>query len=57
MDIKPIKYYLIVLLIFVGIYTYCGLNGIAFYEDKVEKNTEFNGNRTHVGTANRFYHK
>ena len=57
MDIKPIKYYLIVLLVIIGFYSYSGLTGLAFYKDNVEKNTEFNGNRTTSGHVNRFYHK
>lgn len=57
MKIEPIKYYLIVLLIIVGFYTYSGLTGRIYYSDNVEKNTEFNGNKSHSGHINRFYHK
>ncbi|WP_165585777.1 hypothetical protein [Pedobacter nototheniae] len=57
MKLKPIKFYLIILVIIIGFYSYAGLNGIAYYTDKVEKNTEFNGNRVHSGYTNRFYHK
>ncbi|WP_186462433.1 hypothetical protein [Pedobacter suwonensis] len=57
MDLKPIKYYLILLLIILGFYGYSGLHGHAYYQDKVEKNTEFNENKSHGGHVNRFYHK
>ncbi len=57
MDLKPIKYYLIVLLLILGFYGYSGLRGHAYYQDNVEKNTEFNGTSRHGGHINRFYHK
>ncbi|MGN8055565.1 hypothetical protein ACTJKN_04775 [Pedobacter sp. 22163] len=57
MNLKPIKYYLILLLAFIGFYGYSGLKGRAYFPDKVEKNTEFNGNKSHSGHVNRFYHK
>ncbi|SDD59145.1 hypothetical protein [Pedobacter soli] len=57
MDLKPIKYYLIVLLVILGFYGYSGLRGHAYYQDNVEKNTEFNGTSRHGGHVNRFYHK
>ncbi len=57
MNLKPIKYYLIVLLAVIGFYGYSGLKGRAYFPDKAEKNTEFNGNKSHSGHINRFYHK
>ncbi|WP_316798044.1 hypothetical protein [Pedobacter frigidisoli] len=57
MNIKSIKYYLVILILAIGYYSYCGITGTAFYQDNVEKNTEFNGNKSHSGTVNRFYHK
>lgn len=57
MNIKPVKYYLIILIASIGYFVYCGFTGTAFYEDKVEKNTEFKGNKSHTNTGNRFYHK
>lgn len=57
MNLKVVKYYIIVLIVAVSYYLYCGFTGTAFYTDNVEKNTEFSGNRSHSGTVNRFYHK
>jgi len=57
MNLKPIKYSLLAILILIGFYSYSGLSGLAFYKDSVEKNTEFKGNRTNSGHINRFYHK
>ena len=55
--IKPIRFYLILMVLAIGAFTYSLWNGYAFYNDKVEKNTEYNGARGRSGYVNRFYHK
>ena len=57
MKLKLIRIYLLVVLLMIGGFTYALWNGITYYDDKVEKNTEYKGNRIHSGYTNRFYHK
>jgi hypothetical protein len=57
LNLKPIKYYLFVVIAILVGYSYSVWSGFAFYNDKVEKNTEYNGNRSRGGYVNRFYHK
>jgi len=49
--------YLILGVAFVGYYAYSSYYGKAVYEDKVQKNTEYTGNRVYGGYGNRFHHK
>ncbi|WP_316783932.1 hypothetical protein [Pedobacter frigiditerrae] len=57
MNIKPIKIYFFLLLAIIGAYSFATWSGYAFYNDKVEKNTEYNGAKGRSGYVNRFYHK
>jgi len=57
MKIKPIRFYLILMALAVAAYSLSLWHGYAFYNDKVEKNTEYNGSRGRSGYINRFYHK
>lgn len=57
---KIIKIYMAVMVLAVGYFGYATWNGITFWEDKVERNTEYKGStRSRVGGygAGRFYHK
>ena len=55
--IKTIRFYLILMVIAIGAYTFSLWNGYAFYNDTVEKNTEYKSNSGRSGYLNRFYHK
>ncbi len=56
MNIKPIRIYLVLMIVAIGLYAFSMWEGYAIYSDSVEKNTEYN--RSHrVGYINRFYHK
>jgi hypothetical protein len=42
----------------VGFFVYATWNGITYWEDKAERNTEYNNNnRVRSGYGQRFYHK
>lgn len=45
------------MVIAIGAYTFSLWNGYAFYNDTVEKNTEYKSNSGRSGYLNRFYHK
>lgn len=49
--------YLLLGIVFVGYYAYCTYLGRAIFEDKVQKNTEYTGNRFYRGYGSRFHHK
>jgi hypothetical protein len=54
--LRPIWIYLILMVVAISGYALAAWNGYAFYNDRVEKNTEYKGaNRS--GYINRFYHK
>lgn len=55
--IKPVRFYLVLMTAIIVAYVFSLWNGYAFYNDKVEKNTEYNGARGRSGYINRFYHK
>ncbi|WP_207420348.1 hypothetical protein [Desertivirga brevis] len=58
MDIKPLKYYIGFMLVILFYFGYATWNGITFWADKAEKNTEYtNTSRGHFGSGARFYHK
>lgn len=57
MKIKPIRFYLILMILAIAAYSLSLWRGYAFYNDKVEKNTEYEGTRGRSGYVNRFYHK
>ncbi|GEM_PF-1597766 len=56
-NIKPIRFYFTFIIITVAIFTWATWKGYAFYHDKVEKNTEYDGSGSQSGHINRFYHK
>ncbi len=56
MNLKTIRFYLVVALLIVGYFGYACFNGIAYWESKVEKNTD-EARTGHRGGGARFYHK
>jgi hypothetical protein len=56
MDIKTIRIYLVVAGLIIGYFSYACYNGIAYWESKVEKNSDESRTGHRVGGA-RFYHK
>lgn len=56
MNIRTIRFYLIIAALIAGYFSYACYNGVAYIESKVEKNTD--APRTeHRSTGARFYHK
>jgi len=49
--------YVFVGITIVGFYSYSAYYGRALWEDPVQKNTEYKGNRVYGGYGNRFNHK
>lgn len=56
MNYKLIRIYLVVAVLVVGYFTYACINGVAYWESKVEKNTDA-PRSGHRGSGMRFYHK
>ncbi|MEJ6978995.1 hypothetical protein WG906_00945 [Pedobacter sp. P351] len=46
------------MILVIGSYSYATWNGMTYWEDKAERNTQFNNHsRGHSGYVGRFYHK
>ena len=57
-NIKAAKFYVVFVLLVIIYFSYANWNGITFWEDAAERNTEYNSsNHSHSGYGARFYHK
>ena len=55
---RPIKIYVAFMILTIGCFSYATWNGMTYWEDKAERNTQYNNsNRSHSGYGGRFYHK
>lgn len=46
------------MILIIGYFSYATWNGMTYWEDEAEKNTQYNNsNRSHSGYGGRFYHK
>lgn len=58
MNIKPLKYYVVFILVVLVYFGYATWNGVTYWADKAERNTEYrNTGRGHYSSGARFYHK
>lgn len=56
MNLKTIRFYMVVALLIVGYFAYASYNGIVYLESTVEKNIDTNNSSSH-SSGSRFYHK